>query len=518
MPRPRSFAVVATLIEQLNAALGGRYMIQRELGSGGMATVFLADDLRHRRPVAIKVLHRELAAVLGRERFLREIEIAAGLSHPHILPVYDSGAAGDLLYFVMPYAAGESLRQRLVREKQLPVADALRIAREVADALDYAHRRGVVHRDIKPENILLQEQHAVLADFGIARAVVAAGGAKLTETGVVIGTPAYLSPEQATGSTDLDGRSDVYGLGCVVYETLAGQPPCRVPTSASLAHQHLNVPPRPVTELRPVVPAKLASSIQRALAKAPADRFTTASEFAAALAAGAEPESAALPPVTPVPPAPVVSRRRRWVVAAISTAALILVAIAAWRFGPSLFPHPAPEPPKKAWILVAEFDGPAADSSVVSATRDLVMAALDQSEIVATVPRDQIRVALQNAGKPLSARVDAELARELAYQSAVRTVLEGRVGRLGNGYSLVLRLVDADSAHVVVSVSDVAADDKALIPTVDRIARRLRAEMGERGSAIQATRELMRMITPSLEAYKTNLKANELLFGGENRA
>src|SRR5262245_17770135 len=220
MPRPRSFAVVATLIEQLNAALGGRYEILRELGSGGMATVFLADDLRHPRKVAIKVLHRELAAVLGRERFLREIEIASGLSHPHILPLYDSGVAGDLLYFVMPYAAGESLRQRLAEEKQLPVEDVLRITREVAGALDYAHRQGVVHRDIKPENILLQEQHAVLADFGIARAIVAASGTKLTTTGVIIGTPAYMSPEQATGTPDVDGRSDLYGLGCVLYEML----------------------------------------------------------------------------------------------------------------------------------------------------------------------------------------------------------------------------------------------------------------------------------------------------------
>src|SRR5262245_41316553 len=313
MPRPRSFAVVATLIEQLNAALGGRYMIQRELGSGGMATVFLADDLRHRRPVAIKVLHRELAAVLGRERFLREIEIAAGLSHPHLLPLYDSGAAGDLLYFVMPYAAGESLRQRLLREKQLPVADALQIAREVADALDYAHRRGVVHRDIKPENILLQEQHAVLADFGIARAIVAAGGEKLTATGIVIGTPEYMSPQQAAAGRELDGRSDVYGLGCVVYEMLAGQPPFTGPTVESLAHQHLNVPPRPVTDLRPTVGPQLTSAITRALAKAAADRFRTASEFAAALAAAAEPEKP-----TPVP-AP---RRRPLLVVAISVAAI----------------------------------------------------------------------------------------------------------------------------------------------------------------------------------------------------
>jgi serine/threonine-protein kinase len=198
--------------------------------------------------------------------------------------------AGDLLYFVMPYVGGKSLRQRLAREKQLPVPDALRIAREVADALDYAHRQGVVHRDIKPENILLQEQHAVLADFGIAWAVVAAGGEKLTATGVVIGTPAYMSPEQAGGSRDLDGRSDVYSLGCVVYEMLAGQAPFIGPIPSSLIHQHLSVPPRPVTDLRPSVPAPIVSAIQRALAKAASDRFRTAAEFVAAIAnVGPEP-------------------------------------------------------------------------------------------------------------------------------------------------------------------------------------------------------------------------------------
>ena len=227
---------MSDLIGQLNGALAGRYALQRELGRGGMATVFLAEDLRHRRLVAIKVLSPEVAAAIGAERFLREIEVAARLSHPHILPLYESGAAGDLLYYVMPYVEGESLRERTTREKQLPLADALRIAREVADALHCAHGRGVVHRDIKPENILLAEQHAVVADFGIARAIVAAGGEKLTTTGLVIGTPVYMSPEQRAGSNDLDGRSDLYSLGCVLYEMLAGQPPFIGATAESLAY------------------------------------------------------------------------------------------------------------------------------------------------------------------------------------------------------------------------------------------------------------------------------------------
>ena len=502
------FAKVGQIIGRMNAALSGRYVIQRELGAGGMATVFLADDLRHRRRVAIKVLREDVGAVIGRERFLREIEIAAGLNHPHILPVYDSGVSADLLYYVMPHAEGESLRERLGREKQLAVEEAIRIVREIADALDYAHRRGVVHRDIKPENILLQEGHAVVADFGIARAVVATGSEKLTKTGVVIGTPVYMSPEQHAGGPDLDGRADLYALGCVLYEMLAGQAPFIGPTAVSITYQHLNVPARPVTDLRPTVSATITRAIQRALAKTPADRFTTAAEFAAALVAEAGRE------VPPPPPQPRPPRWKRLVIAATSAAAIALVGFAAWRF----FNHePTPGPAKKAWILVAEFDGPADDSSLAVTTRDLVSAALDQSDIVATVPRQQIRLALQNAGKPASTRVDAELARELAYRSAVRTVVEGKIGRLGPGYSVVLRVVDADSAKVVLTETAVAKNQDALIPALGRLAKKLRVGLGEEKSAIQATRPLYDVATPSFEAYRLFVRAQRLLFDGSPR-
>jgi len=278
-------------LTSLSAALGDRYRIERELGAGGMAIVHLAVDKKHERKVALKVLRSDLAAALGHERFLREIKTTASLHHPHILPLYDSGLADGFLYYVMPYVEGESLRERLGREKQLPIDEALRITREVGDALSYAHLHGVIHRDIKPENILLESGHAVVADFGIARAIHAAGG-ETTQTGVAVGTPAYMSPEQCAGSQELDGRSDLYSLGCVLYEMLAGQPPFTGPTAESLVYQHLSAAPPPVTQLRPAVPREIAGVLARALAKNPADRFNPVVQFTESLTTRAGPVSA----------------------------------------------------------------------------------------------------------------------------------------------------------------------------------------------------------------------------------
>src|SRR5256712_4308721 len=278
---------MADQLARLKAALADRYAIERELGRGGMASVHLARDLKHGRLVAIKVLRPEIAAALGPERFLREIEVAARLTHPHILLLHDSGQAGGSLYYVMPYIEGESLRDRLERDGQLPLEDALRIAREVASALSYAHSHDGVHRDIKPENILLSGGEAVVADFGIARAITAAAGGKLTETGIAIGTPGYMSPEQAMGSERVDGRSDLYSLACVLYEMLAGEPPFTGPSAESVARQHVAAPAPHVSVMRPVPPA-VDQAIVRALAKTPADRFATAAEFVEALAAPAQ--------------------------------------------------------------------------------------------------------------------------------------------------------------------------------------------------------------------------------------
>jgi serine/threonine-protein kinase len=269
---------------RLTAALADRYRIERELGQGGMATVYLAHDVRHDRPVALKVLRPELAAVIGAKRFLAEIRTTANLQHPHILPLHDSGEVEGTVFYVMPYVEGESLRDRLAREKQLPIADAVSIAAEVADALGYAHEHGVIHRDIKPENILLQRGHAVVADFGIALAASRAeGGTRLTETGMSLGTPHYMSPEQAMGERVLTGRSDVYALGCVLYEMLGGEPPFTGPTAQAVVAKVMTAEPVPVAELRKTVPANVAAAVHTALQKLPADRFATATEFAAAL-------------------------------------------------------------------------------------------------------------------------------------------------------------------------------------------------------------------------------------------
>jgi eukaryotic-like serine/threonine-protein kinase len=292
------------------AALADQYRLEREVGRGGMATVFLAHDLRHDRPVALKVLRPELGATLGPERFAQEIRIAARLRHPHILPVHDSGEAGGRLWYTMPFVEGESLRQRLAREGPLPVDQAVRIASQVLSALNYAHAHNVIHRDIKPENILLEDGEAVVADFGVARAIAAAGEERLTETGLALGTPAYMSPEQASASRELDGRSDLYAVGCVLYEMLAGQPPFTGVTAQQLLARHALDPVPPLRTVRDTVPDTLERTVTRSLAKVPADRFPTAAAFAQALAVAGDSGATATPAGTPagLPTVPTPSR------------------------------------------------------------------------------------------------------------------------------------------------------------------------------------------------------------------
>ena len=303
---------MSEIFAHLSAALAGRYVLQRELGRGGMATVYLAQDLRHDRPVALKVLHPELAQSLGAERFLREIKLAARLQHPNILSVHDSGEAAGQFWFTMPYVEGESLRQRLNLERQLPLEDALRIAREAAEALYCAHRHGIIHRDIKPENILLSEGHALVADFGVSQALRATTPSeRLTESGMVVGTPTYMSPEQGAGERALDARTDVYSLGVVLYELLAGEPPYTGPTAQAVLAKRFSEPVPSVRRTRPLVPEPVEHALQRALAPVPADRYSTAAEFARALSQPASGTTAAAPSVATSVSSPGPSQSRR---------------------------------------------------------------------------------------------------------------------------------------------------------------------------------------------------------------
>ncbi len=489
-----------------------------------MATVYLAEDLKHHRQVALKVIHPEMTAAIGHDRFLREIEIAAQLNHPHILPLHDSGVAEGQLYYVMPYITGEALRARMNREGQLPVEDALRLAREIASALGHAHHHGIVHRDIKPENVLLSGGIALVADFGIARAtgVAASHGATqaATQAGMALGTPRYMSPEQASGGV-VDGRSDLYALACVLYEMLAGQPPFVAPTAEGVIRQHLTVAARPITELRPLVSSGVTAAIARGLAKLPADRFATAADFAEALTHRESAFVAAATTVAAPARRPWRLVRARRALAATAAVAFAAAAFVAWEERDNLgalFGGPTTtRAMKKDWILVAAFEGPANDSSLAVAVRLLVSAALDQSAIVATVPDDQIRLALEQAGKPPGTHVDAALARELAYRRAIRAVVEGHVSRLGEGYSVVVRVLDADSVRVLATVSEAARSDDELIPTVGRVARRLRDALGERREDLRATRQFGEMMTPSFEAYRRIVKAEELFFARDAR-
>ncbi len=429
----------------LQAALVDRYRIEREVGRGGMATVYLAEDLKHHRAVALKVLHPELALAFGTERFLREIETVAHLTHPHILPLHDSGEAGGLLYYVMPYIEGESLRSRLLRETQLPVEEALAITREVASALDYAHRHNVVHRDLKPENILLSDGHALVADFGIARPVLRTGQQSLTGTGMAIGTPAYMSPEQAAASESIDGRSDIYVLGCVLYEMLAGEPPFTGPTpQATIAKQLVGTIP-PLRVVRPNVSVLVEEAVSRALARVPADRFQTARAFAESLGA---PQSGS---ATPRADRPVNRRGLTYAAAGLVFVMAVAGLFRAVRDGPgdatgSARPNPAGATTELKSIAVLPF----ANVSSVGGSEYFSDGLTE--ELINTLARVQgLRVAARTSSfafKGKNLQID-----EIARQLKVEAVLEGSVRQAGDSLRISAQLVNAQDGFPLWSQS-----------------------------------------------------------------
>jgi serine/threonine-protein kinase len=361
---------MAEITSRLSSALGERYRLERHVGEGGMATVYLAQDLKHDRKVAVKVLRPELAAVLGHERFVQEIKTTANLQHPHILPLFDSGEAEGFLFYVMPYIEGETLRDRLNRETQLSVEEAVRITTDVADALDYAHRHNVIHRDIKPENILLHEGRPLVADFGIALAVSAAAGGRLTETGLSLGTPHYMSPEQATADKELTGRSDIYSQGCVLYEMLTGDPPHTGASAQQVIMKIVSEEARPVTDLRKTVPPNVAAATAKALERVPADRFESAARFAEALA-----NPAFTTPLTQAVPGRRAPQPRTW-----KAVGLVMTVLAVVLLGTTLWGwlRPVPRPVTRQEIVLWE---PVANAGA-GAIRYLTAIAPDGSGLV----------------------------------------------------------------------------------------------------------------------------------------
>jgi len=483
------------LTEGLAAALADRYTIEAEIDSGGMATVYRARDLKHERTVAIKVLRPDLVEAVGADRFLREIRTTANLSHPHILPLFDSGEAAGFLFYVMPFVKGESLRDRLEREGQLPLEDAVQIAREVADALAYAHKNGVIHRDIKPANIMLDEGHALLADFGIAQAKAGAESTKLTGSGMSLGTPAYMSPEQISGEGAVDGRSDQYALACVLYEMLAGHPPFTGADIQTVMRQHLAADAPRVTGARASVPAGVAKALHRALAKSAADRFRTVAEFEKALA------GATLPLLARVP----MGRARAVVygvavILGLATAAVIASVWPTSEVGSKLELDPD-------FVVVAPFDNLTQDEDLgyvgLYAADELRRAVKDGFIDVEVLPMGMARRVLSGADEGVD-RVQA-----LSAATGAGTALIGRYYQTGDSIRITVECIDARTGEELFSVLQVPglAEDptEAVQNTVRQVAVGLAQYLGQEYAFRNVDRP-----PANLEALKEHMQGQEI--------
>jgi TolB-like protein/Tfp pilus assembly protein PilF len=463
-------------LDRLKTALADRYTLERQLGTGGMATVYLAEDLKHGRQVAIKVLRPELAASLGVERFVREIEIAANLTHPHILPLFDSGEADGFLYYVMPFIEGESLRERLAREGKLSVAETIRLTDQVASALSHAHERGLVHRDIKPENILLAGNQAIVADFGIARAVEVAGGERLTGTGLAIGTPAYMSPEQAVGDKHLDARSDVYALGCVVHEMVSGHAPFEGATPQELLAKHAVDTVPSLRTHDPSIPLFVERAVGRALAKSPADRFQSASAFAEALTSEL-----------------VVARvgRRRWPRRVMAGAGAAVVLVAAWALS-TLGGGPAYE--RLAVLPPANLMNDPEQEYFVAGMHNALISELQRVGV--WVIGRQSMLQYENTQKPI---------REIAEELGVDALVEAAVFRAGDTVEIEVKVVDGTTQQVVADPIVRRSD----LRNIERLYRGLTAAIAAEINATltpQAQAHLASARPVNPEAYEACLK------------
>jgi serine/threonine-protein kinase len=479
------------ILERLKNALSDRYAVEREVGQGGMATVYLAEDLKHRRKVAIKVLLPDLAASVGHDRFLQEIEIAAKLQHPHILPVYDSGEAGGLLYYVMPFVEGESLRDLIIRQGGLESDQALSIAREVAGALDFAHRSGVVHRDIKPANILISDGHAVVADFGIARAISVSGGQGLTQVGMAIGTPSYMSPEQALGDTELDGRTDVYALGSVLYEMMSGNPPFEGTSPQAIVAKTISAEV-PKLERDPI---GVQPVIERAMAKEPGDRFQTAGEMEKALRVGST--SLSGPMVAP--------RRRNYLAIGIAAVALVVIAVLAWPRGWSVEGDP------RQSIIVFPFENKTADADKdywEDASMNLLGLAIAQWEDMRVYDDERTSSLLRRSDIGTAADLDFDAAQAMAKEARVGTLVLGDIRRQGDSLAIEAKVHDVatgDRLATEIIRTGRDADPRMVFDSLAGLVLHVSgAPPGERPDLVAQT-------TNSLEAYRAYLRGTEAL-------
>ncbi len=548
---------------RLQAALGERYVLDRELGRGGMAIVYLARDRKHDREVAIKVLRPEIGASLGSERFLLEIQTAAKLNHPHVLPLHDSGEADGLLYYVMPYVEGESLRDRIRRDGSLPAAEALQIAREVGSALHYAHERGIVHRDIKPENILLSGGHAVVADFGIARAITVSGGEGLTQTGMAVGTPAYMSPEQVVGSQDLDGRSDIYSLACVVYEMLSGEPPFEGPTAQAVMAARFSDPVPKVATLRGKLSSASTRGLTQAFAQDPGERPATAQAFVDQLGGdvGVAPSLAERVGVLGVVGLYFMGAV---LVLALTRALLLLLGLPEWTMlgmgalltlglpivvGAAALERRASGPP--AWltwprvvragavaagvwaavvsgyaamrtlgigpvgtlvasgvidrgqrVLLADMHNRTSDSLLAQAVTEALRVDLAQSQIVQVLEPQYLRTVLARMQRAPNTPIDAELANEIAVREGITAVIQGEITPAGDGFVLTTRLIDPKQGTTLVALRETASGSGDVIQAIDRLSKKLRERIGESLKTLRASEPLAQVTTGSLDALQ----------------
>jgi len=496
---------VEDFIERLRTNLSDRYTIQHEIGSGGMATVYLAEDLKHHRQVAIKVMRPELAASIGAERFLREIRISAQLNHPNILTLLDSGEADGLLFYAMPYVEGESLRERLNREQQLPLEEAVQITQEVSDGLSYAHSMGVVHRDIKPENILLSGGHAVVADFGIARAVTEAGGEKLTETGIAVGTPAYMSPEQAVGRGQLDARSDIYSLGVVLYEMMVGDPPFAGSSAQAILARKSVEPVPSLRTVRETVPVGTERVVLKALAKLPADRYATAAAFSEALATSSGEIGSEWVTPEPAPSAPARRRRTRRLVGAAAVIASLVVG-GTWTVWQVRSSPAEPLSPNVIAVLPFTVRGGEDVTYLREAMVDLLSVTLGgQGEERSVDSRALLSFVSREADGPL----DPESARVIARHFGAGRYLLGTIVELGTRLRMQATLYDAAEELEIITEVSVEGTEDELSSLVDRLAAGILGTQrqgpgGHLGRVASVT-------TDSVEALKAYLEGEQAL-------